>query len=63
MTPEEIKIEKREKDFKEFKTLCDPLIKYINDNYHPHTHIIIDSVRAELSTGERAYTNKEFIRD
>ncbi|WP_164845544.1 hypothetical protein [Anaerosphaera multitolerans] len=25
----------------ELEKLCKPLIKYLEDNYHPHTHILI----------------------
>lgn len=47
----------------EFKTLCKPLIKYLNDNHHPHTHIVIDSTRAELSEWIICIHTEEFLKD
>lgn len=35
-------------DMKELQNLCDPLIKYLNDNYHPHIKLIITSTSIEL---------------
>ena len=35
----------------EFKELCLPLIKYLNDRFHPHTTIIITPTGAELMQG------------
>jgi len=46
-----------------FKELADPLIKFLNDNYNPHTTCIIDCVHAEIMSGEMAYRNEEFILD
>ena len=46
----------------EFLDLCKPLIKYINDNYHPHTTIIIDSIWWELLEGSICCRTEEFIR-
>ena len=47
----------------EFKVLCDPLIKWLNDNHNPHFKIVIDNSSAELLSGEMAYPNHEFWRD
>ena len=47
----------------EFKALCDPLIKWLNDNFHPHVSVIVTPTSAELSSGETAYTTEAFLRD
>jgi hypothetical protein len=36
----------------ELKTLCLPIVKYLQANFNPHTQIIIDSESAELLSGE-----------
>jgi len=38
----------KEEYLDEFRKICEPVIKYLNDNYHPHTKIIIDSDSWEL---------------
>ena len=35
----------------EFEILSRSLIKYLNNNHHPHTHILITSDTAEVSEG------------
>lgn len=47
----------------EFKALCDPLIKWLNDNFHPHVSVYITPTSAELSSGETAYTTEAFLLD
>jgi hypothetical protein len=47
----------------EFETLAKPLIKYLNDNYNPHTSIHITCDSAEVVSGEMAFYTKEFIKD
>ena len=48
---------------KEFKKLADQLIKFLNDNGHPHMKVIIDTNSAEIVEGVSAYQNNEFIKD
>lgn len=48
---------------KEFQALADPLIKYLNDNHHPHMKIIIDPSRAELLEGVCSHATDEHILD
>lgn len=45
---------------KEFEELTRPLIKWINDNGHPHMHIVIDNESAELSEGVCAFRTEEY---
>ena len=47
----------------QFQELTTPLIKYLCENHHPHTHIIITPSTAEIAEGIRAYTDESFIRD
>ena len=52
-----------ETDFCEFERLTKPLIKFLNDKYHPHTAIFISTTHAELSEGVMAFSSDEFIKD
>ena len=47
----------------EFKRLADPLIEWLNNNYHPHAMITIDCTHAEISEGVMAYSTYEFVND
>lgn len=40
-----------------------PAIKWISENHHPHTKIIIDSTSAELFEGLKNYLTDEFLKD
>lgn len=48
---------------KEFEKLCDPLIKFLCMNFHPHVEIKITPDSAHLSEGVEGYTNINFIQD
>lgn len=47
----------------EFEKLAKPLIKYLNDHFHPHVKIIIDGTSAEIVEGQMAFTTEEYIKD
>lgn len=47
----------------EFESLARLLIKWINDNGHPHQTIIIDATSAVLYSGEKSIHTEEFIKD
>jgi hypothetical protein len=49
--------------YSEFVNLSKPLIKYLNDNFNPHTKIIIEADGAEIVSGEMSYRTEEFIKD
>jgi len=36
---------------KEFEQIVRPVIQFLNDNYHPHTQIIVTPTSAELTEG------------
>lgn len=46
-----------------FHEVTDPVIKFLNDNYHPHVTLIITNDRAELLEGLMAVKNDDHIKD
>lgn len=47
----------------EFSKLAKPLIKWLNDNVHPNSHIILTTDSAEVTETMFCTFTKEFIRD
>lgn len=47
----------------EFEALAKPLIKFLNDYYHPHVAIIITPDSAEILSGEMSVVTNEYIKD
>lgn len=47
----------------DFDAAARSLMKWINDNGHPHQTIIIDATSAVLYSGEKSLTTEEFIKD
>lgn len=47
----------------EFEELTKPLIKWLNENCHPHTTMLITPVNAELLEGVIGYATHEFVKD
>lgn len=47
----------------EFNKLATPLIQWLNNNFHPHTKIIIDQTGAELLEGSYAIYTEEHLVD
>jgi len=39
----------------EFKKTATPLVKYINENYHPHTVVIVNNKSAEIFEGVKVF--------
>jgi hypothetical protein len=54
---------KAEKKAEEFIKLSEPLIKWLNDNFNPHSSIEITSTSAELKIGEMSHYTEKFIKD
>lgn len=50
------------KNTTEFKTIVEPVIKWMNE-LHPHHTIIITGTDAELLEGKMAHTTHEFLKD
>lgn len=53
----------KNKQSDEFREKVKPLIKYLNDNHHPHTSIIITPTSAQLLEGLQVECTNEFIND
>lgn len=47
----------------EFEGLARPLIKWLNDNMHPHAKIIIETDSAEVVEGAFGFPTKDYILD
>ena len=52
-----------EQQHTELEALCLPLVKWLNDNMHPHAKIIIETTSYELVEGVTAKTTYEFVKD
>lgn len=42
---------------------AEPLIKYLNENHHPHTMIIVEHTKVELYEGQQVENTNEFLID
>lgn len=47
----------------QFEALTRPIIKWVNDNGHPHTTILVTTTGAELLEGVEAFTTHDYIKD
>lgn len=47
----------------EFEQLAKPLIKWLNDNLHPHSTVIVTPTTAEVLEGVACVSTNEFLRD
>ena len=52
-----------EQQKQEFEMRTRPVIKWLNDNCHPHVMVVIDPTSAVLSEGTIAYTTEDFLHD
>ena len=48
---------------KEFHEAAKPLLKFMNDNCHPHCRVIVDSTQAELVEGVASVIDESFLKD
>ena len=46
-----------------FHEAVKPVIKWLNENCHPHVSIYVDPTGAELSEGISSIVTKEFLKD
>lgn len=54
----------REELRKEFEQVVKPLIAWINNRFcDPRTQVIVDTISAEVVTGNMAITTTEFLKD
>lgn len=47
----------------EFEQLTRPLMKWINENCHPHHVVILDHTNAQLFEGEISFNTDEYLKD
>lgn len=47
----------------EFERLSREMMKWMNENCHPHMTVIIDHTTAQLVSSEVAFTTHEYLRD
>jgi len=47
----------------EFETLSELLLKFLNDNCHPHCKIIISPTSSELVEGQVVLNTNKFLKD
>ena len=47
----------------EFKEACKPLVKWLNDNCHPHVTAIVEPNQAEILEGKSVVKIEEYIKD
>jgi long-subunit acyl-CoA synthetase (AMP-forming) len=52
-----------ERSFKTFQKHANQLIKYLNDEHHPHTSIIITPTSAEVVVGVAGFSTDGFVKD
>ena len=52
-----------EEQRKQFEALARPMMQWLNENCHTHTHVIIDNTSAELSEGVLAFKTTEYVKD
>lgn len=48
---------------KEFEQIVKPLIKFLNDNCHPHAVVVVSCTDAELSEGIYNFHTEEYLRN
>ena len=58
-----MKEEKFENKYKKFEEIIKPVIKYMAENHHPHTTLIIDATHAELVEGIMVISTEEYLID
>lgn len=47
----------------EFEALSRPLIKFLNDNCHPHVTVILTADSSEICEGVAAIRTADYIKD
>lgn len=52
-----------EQQRQEFEKIARPMVKWINDNCHPHTTITVTPTGAALEEGVCAFVTLAFIKD
>lgn len=56
-----MKLTKEQQD--KFEETVRPVIAFLNEHCYPHTHVVIDTSRAELSEGVCSFATNEYVKD
>lgn len=54
---------RRDEKYDAFANAAEPLMKYMAENWHPHTTAIVDSTSAELLCSEMSHLTEKFLVD
>ena len=52
-----------EEQQKNYEEVVRPLIKWLNDNCHPHVTVVVDCSHAELSEGVSSFRTEDYWLD
>ena len=55
--------EQAKKELADFEAVARPLIKYLAENYHPHTMAIVESDKALLFEGLKTVVTDDYLLD
>lgn len=50
-------------DIKLFEEAARPLMKFLAENHHPHTTVILTSTNAEIVEGLATFITQEYVKD
>jgi hypothetical protein len=56
-------VDKKVKRHSTFEKAVKPLMEWLNNNCHPHTHVIVDQTHAVLSEDSMSFNTTEFVKD
>ena len=56
-------VKSKEEVSSEFERISREMIKFLCDNCHPHTHVVITCNSSELSEGVVGISTDEYIKD
>jgi len=56
-------IEEYNAQFEGFEDVVKPVIKWMAENMHPHSMVVIDSLHAELLEGSKSVVTDEYLVD
>jgi hypothetical protein len=55
--------ERKKEQGEQFEVLVRPLMKWLAENRHPHTTVVITAMNAELLEGQIAISTDEYLVD
>lgn len=48
---------------KDFEFISRQILKYLNENHHPHTSLYSDGISVDVSESSRNYNSNEYVVD